>query len=301
MSKPKKIPANPISETRTKSQQSPVALSARFIEPAFSAHRISQPTAEISLDLGISWVEVRLHPEGIELPDGELLSWTALRRLMESPEACFEVQDGELLKIQAYSAYTGRHYTLMSTERAPTLLISGIPMHRIKDTDPYADTLTKIDAIQPVVGQVLDTCTGLGYTAIQAAHSADQVTTIELDPTVMEIIRRNPWSQELLDNPKISQIFGDSYEVVENFLEGQFDRILHDPPTLSLAGELYSTDFYRQLYRVLKPGGILFHYIGDLDSRLGHRVARGAAQRLQEAGFRSVRPRKAAFGLVARK
>jgi len=31
---------------------------------------------------------------------------------------------------------------------------------------------------QPIVGQVLDTATGLGYTAIEAAKHANQVITI---------------------------------------------------------------------------------------------------------------------------
>jgi predicted methyltransferase len=46
---------------------------------------------------------------------------------------------------------------------------------------------------------------------------------------------------------------------------------------------------------------VIFHYIGDLDSKLGSRVARGASRRLQEAGFRQVTPRREAFGLVVRK
>ena len=94
------------------------------------------------------------------------------------------------------------------------MLVSGIPMHRIKDTDPHADTLEKMRAVRPVVGQVLDTATGLGYTAIEAAKTAAHVTTIELDPAALEVCRRNPWSQALFDNPKITQVVGDSFEVV---------------------------------------------------------------------------------------
>ncbi|MFN2197140.1 MAG: RsmD family RNA methyltransferase, partial [Anaerolineales bacterium] len=197
--------------------------------------------------------------------------------------------------------YTNRYYVLMATESAPTMLISGIPMHRIKDTNPHADTLAKLRAVKPVFGQVLDTATGLGYTAIEAARSASHVVTIELDPTVLEIIRQNPWSQDLLDNPRITQLIGDSFDRIEEFADGSFDRIIHDPPTISLAGELYSTDFYRQLYRVLRGSGILFHYIGNLDSKLGKNVSRGVAKRLQAAGFRRIHDRKDAYGLAARK
>ena len=38
---------------------------------------------------------------------------------------------------------------------------------------------------------MLDVCTGLGYTAIAAARTAEHVVTIELDPTVLEVARRN--------------------------------------------------------------------------------------------------------------
>lgn len=237
----------------------------------------------------------------MQLPGGQAVSWEELQVVLDSPQNCFAVTGDGLHKVQAYSEYTNRHYVLMATGSAPTMLVSGIPMHRIKDTNPHADTLSKLRAVKPVTGQVLDTTTGLGYTAIQAAQTAKRVITIELDPTVQEIIRCNPWSRPLLQDPRIQQLFGDSYDLVDVFPDGYFSRIIHDPPTVSLAGELYSTDFYRQLYRVLAGRGILFHYIGDLDSKLGSRVARGASQRLREAGFQKVSPRQQAFGLVARK
>ena len=48
---------------------------------------------------------------------------------------------------------------------------------------------------------MLDTCTGLGYTALAAAAHADHVTTVELDPAVHAIIQQNPWSCALFDAP----------------------------------------------------------------------------------------------------
>ncbi len=163
------------------------------------------------------------------------------------------------------------------------------------------DTLKKIASITPVVGRVLDTATGLGYTAIEAAKTAEQVVTIELDPGAQEIARLNPWSQALFDNPKIVQIMGDAYEVVQTFEDESFARIIHDPPTFSLAGDLYSGAFYRQLYRILKRGGRLFHYIGDPNSKASGGVTKGALRRLQEAGFARVVRRPGAFGVVAYK
>ena len=131
----------------------------------------------------------------------------------------------------------------MPTAGAPTILISGIPMHRIKGIDPHQDTLQKIGTIKPLHGQVLDTATGLGYTAIEAARTADQVITIELDPTVLSIARVNPWSQSLFDNPMITRLLGDSYDLLDTLKDRSFDRIIHDPPMFKLAGHLYSQAF----------------------------------------------------------
>jgi predicted methyltransferase len=159
----------------------------------------------------------------------------------------------------------------------------------------------KIKAIRPVTGEVLDTTTGLGYTAIEAAKTADHVTTIELDPTVLAIARQNPWSQRLFNNPTISQVIGDSFEVVQELEDSRFSRIIHDPPAFSLAGQLYSGEFYGQLHRVLKSGGRLFHYVGSPDTRSGRNITRGVSERLLATGFSRVRRRPRAFGVVAYK
>jgi predicted methyltransferase len=141
----------------------------------------------------------------------------------------------------------------------------------------------------------------LGYTAIEAARTAEHVITIEIEPAALEVARLNPWSRALFENPRIAQRVGDACEEIETFQDGAFTRIIHDPPAFSLAGDLYSGAFYRQLFRVLGRGGRLFHYIGDLDSRSGRTVVRGGVRRLQEAGFSRVVRRPKAFGLVAYK
>jgi uncharacterized protein len=254
-----------------------------------------------SLDLNLTQTELNLTAEGALLPAGQILTQSHLHEIADNKLACYRVANGQIEKIQFFSEQLNRFYSLMPTEGAPTMLISGIPMHRIKGTDPHRDTLSKIQAIAPVTGEVLDTTMGLGYTAIEAAKTAVHVTTIELDPTVTEVCRNNPWSQALFDNPQISRRIGDAYDEVQELADERFSRIIHDPPMFSLAGHLYSTDFYRELYRILTPKGRLFHYIGNPDSKSGGNVTRGVVRRLQEAGFRRVKPRPQAFGVVAYK
>ena len=276
-----------------------IVLSHYQTRPLWVAREKGAETAVISLDLNITTTEIGLRQDAIVLPDGQILAWDLVAEINDSELSCYQVQDNEIEKIQFFSETFNRYYSLMPTQTAPTMLISGIPMHRIKDTDPHKDTLSKIKAIMPATGEILDTTMGLGYTATEAAKTANHVTTIELDPTVVEVCRCNPWSQALFDNPKINHKIGHAWHVIEELGAQQFSRIVHDPPMFSLAGELYSADFYRELLRVLKGNGRLFHYIGDPNSKSGGGVTKGVVRRLKEVGFSRVKPYPQAFGVVA--
>ena len=276
-------------------------LSALHVEPLIRAGKAGQATATTSLDLGLSRVEVELDEGGAVLPGGERLAWEELAAIAANPSACFAIEDGAAAKIQRYSEVRNRINVLLPTSRAPTVLISGVQMHRVRDVDPWQDTESKIRTIAPVTGRVLDTCTGLGYTAIAAARTASEVITIELDPAMLEVARLNPWSRPLFQNPRIRQIVGDALQEVEALAAGSFARIIHDPPMFNLAGDLYSGEFYLALHRLLAPRGRLYHYIGDPASRSGRSVTNGALRRLQEAGFSRVIRRPEAFGLLVYK
>src|SRR6266567_3320292 len=279
----------------------PIVLSYVQVDPLLDAKRKGQSSLEISPDLGLSSVTVTLTLEGVTFPNGIHLSWQHIEKISKSQVNCFLVEDNAIKSIQVFSEATNRVCSLMPTKGAPSMLIAGFVMHRIKDIDPMQDTLRKIAAISPITRRVLDTATGLGYTAIEAAKTAGEVVTIELDPGAQEIARLNPWSRSLFTSANIHQIMGDAYEVVPTFEDESFARIIHDPPTFSLAGDLYSGTFYRQLYRILKRGGRLFHYIGDPNSKASGGVTKGALRRLQEAGFTRVVRKPEAFGVVAYK
>ena len=264
------------------------------------ADKNAPPVMPLSTDLGLSTVAVKKVDNGWTLPDGQVLTFAQIKEINEDVNSCFLYFEGKITKIEAFSAYTNRYYSLMPTSKAPTMLISGIPMHRIKGTTPVEDTDRKIEAIGKPYGRILDTTTGLGYTAIRAAQTASEVITIEFDPVVLDICRVNPWSRELFNNPKIHKIIGDSGDLAAMFQDETFNAIIHDPPTFNLAGHLYSQWLYRIFYRILKPNGRMFHYIGNPDSRSGATIGRGVVDRLQQSGF-SVRPKGRAFGVLAKK
>jgi predicted methyltransferase len=276
-----------------------IVLSRFQTRPVFAARRDGKSRIKLSLDLGRSQIEVLLAGAGVVLPDLRIIDWSVLEIVDASENNCFAIGHSSIDKILTFSKETRLVYTLMPTASAPTMLASGIPMHRIKDSDPMRDTLEKIRTVKPLIGQVLDTATGLGYTAIEAAKTAEHVVTVEVEPAVLDLAGQNPWSEELFDNPKIEQRVGDSYDVIQEFPNGTFDRIVHDPPAFSLAGHLYSQDFYLEMARVLRPKGRVFHYVGNPDSRSGRNITRGVKRRLEAAGFSTVRPQPRAFGVVA--
>mmetsp|Transcript_12416 Transcript_12416/g.18537 ORF Transcript_12416/g.18537 Transcript_12416/m.18537 type:complete len:471 (+) Transcript_12416:123-1535(+) len=189
----------------------------------------------------------------------------------------------------------------------PTLVIGGFTMHRIKNADPMLDTREKILSFPrgTLKGDALDICTGLGYTAIELAkqQGIENVVTLELDKSVLDICRSNPWSRELFSSYKIERRIGNAVEVVRDWPSESLNVICHDPPAqaLTFAGDLYSQEFYDNLYRILKKGGVLFHYVGNPESKESGSLFSGIMRRLQTAGFRNVRKSPRAFGINAEK
>jgi len=276
-----------------------IVLSHFQTRPLLAVRQRSLTSVTVSADLGLTTVEVQLTPDGVVFPTGERVSWKDVARITGTENQCFLARPDGIESIQVFSPVTNWSRSLLATASAPTTVVAGFPMHRIQQSDPLRDTRAKIAAIAPLTGQVLDTATGLGYTAIEAAKTAEHVTTIELDPAAIEIALLNPWSQALFDHPRITQRIGDASELIEEFAAGTFSRIIHDPPAFSLAGDLYSRAFYDHLYRVLTARGRLFHYTGDLSSHSGQRVVAGVVRRLQEAGFQRIARHPEAFGVVA--
>jgi predicted methyltransferase len=276
----------------------PILLSHFQAKVLLAAREAGKEEARVSADLGLSFEKAVLAASGVHLLDQEI-PWAVLEEIREEERRVFRWEEGEAKGVQVFSEALNAVRTLCPTPSAPTTLISGIPMHRVKDTDPWKDSQAKLAVIGPNRGPVLDTCFGLGYTALLAAKKSERVTSVEIDPAALELARQNPWSVPVFDNPRISVTVGDILEVILNLPTGAFSAVIHDPPTLSLAGDLYGLDFYRELRRVLKRNGTLFHYIGDPESRLGSSVYPGVMNRLTQAGFRHLKREPSAHGVSA--
>jgi predicted methyltransferase len=277
-----------------------VVLSGRQADAILSARGAVLGEVSVSLDLGRSTGVVKISGDRVSFPDGQILDISLIRKI--EGDYCFLVRDSQLFRIQLFSPETRKTYTLVPTETAPTLSISGIRMHQTKDFSPTEDAAMKVRLLKPMKGKVvLDTCMGLGYSAIAAVKAgALHVTTIEADPNVIELAKVNPWSRELWEDNRIKRIEGDALDVVAGFEDKQFDRIIHDPPRVRMAGELYGSEFYSQLHRILKPKGILFHYVGRPGGRFRNRkTAKGVIERLRDAGFTLIKKAEEQQGVRA--
>ncbi|HDD25720.1 MAG TPA: methyltransferase domain-containing protein [Acidilobales archaeon] len=257
-------------------------------------------TTLISLDLGRSFIKARV-TDGVLVIGNLRFGLDYLKEEVTDETGIYILSQEGVRKIAFYA--DGKYYKLRLVKPyvAPTLEINGIHMHRIKDITPWEDARLKVKAAKVKRGaKVLDIGTGLGYTAINSLnYGASKVVTIEVDPNVLKMAELNPWSRELEDS-RIEIVLGDAYEVIKEFDNEEFDRIIHDPPRIHMAGHLYSLEFYKELYRVLKKGGIMYHYTGAPGIVHGHDVTHGIIRRLSAIGFVTEKNEKL-LGVICRK
>jgi len=263
-----------------------------------------EPLATVSLDLGMSMTEAvvgqrSVHVAGIEVGIEDV------SRVAEST-TIHAVSERGVEPLAAFSSFTNMFCRLRSVapRRPPTIEIGGLHMHRIEGCDPLEDTRAKVSALgRRLRGLVLDTCMGLGYTAIESLRrGAYAVLTIELDPAVVSLAMLNPWTRPLataVSSRRAVVALGDASRVVKSLPSEVFDYVIHDPPRFELAGELYSEEFYRELFRVSRPGARVFHYTGEPGKHGGPSIVKGVKRRLEAAGFTHVRWVESARGFVA--
>ena len=248
----------------------------------------SRGKLSVTLDLGLSETCITVKDKFVELPSGLKIELYQLLKVVNDEDSVYVVdQESNVVKAAMFDGKSYYKLKPVSYNKAPTLEIDGIHMHRIVDVTPWEDSELKVNAVRVRKNmEVLDICTGLGYTAILSAKKGAKVLTIEKNQSVLEMASYNPWSK-FLELPNIQIVLGDALEVVKYLPAASFDRIIHDPPRFALAGELYSESFYQDLYQVLKENGMLLHYVGTPGSKVrGVNLAKGVERRLLRAGFK---------------
>jgi predicted methyltransferase len=268
-------------------------------------HNIKIKT-EISTDMGKTKTLVTKEENHVEIK-GHKLQLKELEKLKESTIYFLEINENQeenrLLAVELFSTETNLYYKLKPTSNWPTLTLSAVPMHRFKHMGPKEDTESKIKEIKPVKGIVLDTCCGLGYTAIMESQEKDceRVDCFERDKNVLAIAKYNPYSNELFTSKKINLKLESIFEAIKKIHNNYYDAVIHDPPTVSFAPELYTTEFYINLHRILKNGARGYHYCPAPGKTKGNTIHDSLIKRLIKVGFKNVEYHESSSGIVFKK
>lgn len=255
----------------------------------------------ISLDLGLTHSEVTVNDSEFIFPDGQSIDRKKINKIAHKKEneKCYLVEDNSLNYI--YSFENNNTYRLYEShiDWPPTLWINGSVMHTVSVSKPTDEAGLKVESLGNINGRVLDTCFGLGYSAIKLIEAgADEVNTYDISESAIEIAKVNPWSRKIFEDKRINLTNEDIYEAAKSTSDESFDLILHDPPNIKMSGDLYSLDFYKEMYRILKKGGKLYHFVGSGRIEKGSaNYSVGVSNRLAEAGFKNIK--KAYRGFTA--
>ncbi|MCK4810187.1 MAG: spermine synthase [Candidatus Omnitrophica bacterium] len=244
-------------------------------------HNRDKKELSIKVDFGLKEVKVRIEADKAVLDNRFILSFD--QRIKS--KFCYMLEKTKFSPMAFFSEDTKKFYKLIPTSDWPSLAIGSVPMHKICLGSPYQDTLQKIELIKPR-GKVLDTCTGLGYTAILASETSDKVMTFEKDENVLFLAKLNPFSKKLFEKGNIELKQADISEYISRFGDNYFHAVIHDPPTFKLSPPLYHLDFYKELFRVLKNKGRLYHYVPLYKVKTGFNFPLRVKNRLKQAGFK---------------
>lgn len=259
-------------------------------------------TVSLAYNLGLSRGMVELTSDGAVI-EGRVVNYDELQLALRDEDAIFIVEPhGRLRKAILYTE--DRLYKLkkVAEDDAPTLEINGVPIHRLEGARLWEGALQKVGLAKIERGaKVLDLCTGLGYTAIASIMcGASEVWTVEKDVNVLRMAEVNPWSKGLED-VRIVKVLGDASEAVLELGDKGFMVIIHDPPSIAQAPELYTAELYEGMYKLLEGGGRLVHFVGPTISRArGMDLLQAISRRLRSIGF-VVRIDKELMGIVATK
>lgn len=251
------------------------------------AHKIinSLGKIKVTLDLGKSISEVNVKEKTVEIlyngQDNEL-SLKSLEKIKKN--RIYYVENNQIHLMAFFSDETNYYYQLIPSNDWPTFHISSTPMHRYRRMSPAQQLNNKMKILKPE-GRILDTCCGLGYSAIAAAKKAKKVITFEIDNNSLKMCKYNPFSQDLFKFTNLKIIEQDVFKGIKQFSNNYFDRISHDPPKHQYAPLLYSRDFYKEMFRVLKPEGVMFHYLYPICTPHGKQFFENTKTRLEEVGF----------------
>ena len=241
----------------------------------------------LSLDLNLSEKIWQIEEDRLILDNDTFIDMKKLESISTFKNKIFIFKNNDLIPIEVRS---DGYYKLVPTDGAPTLEINGIKMHRSKDIDPLTDAKLKTQLVVRAEDHVLDTCGGLGYSALFALKAgAKKVVSTEKSLAVIKIRNLNPWLKTS-DNKRLELIHTDITKEIDWFENGMFNSVIHDPPRFTSAtGDLYGKKFYDALFRVMAPHSKLFHYTGSPKKiKDKNNFIKNTMKRLEHSGYKGI-------------
>lgn len=140
--------------------------------------------------------------------------------------------------------------------------LDGLIMVTEKDEFIYHDMITHVAlATNPNIKKVLVIGGGDGGTVRELTRykHIEEITMVEIDERVVRLSQEYfPITTTGLNDSRVTLIFGDGLKFVENSESEKYDLILVDSTDPISVGEgLFTTEFYRNCFRVLSKDGIL--------------------------------------------
>jgi len=150
---------------------------------------------------------------------------------------------------------------LETEEFGRMLVIDGMVMTTERDEFIYHEMLVHVPIFtHPNPENILVIGGGDGGTVRELVEHRDikKITMVEIDKDVIDASKKFlPGLSGQLNNPRFKLIIGDGIKYVKSST-GKFDVIILDSSDpVGPAKELFSRDFFKNVYRCLKPDGIL--------------------------------------------
>ena len=153
------------------------ARAARAILDAAAAGPGSR-TLEVSLDLNLGLRRVDV-AGGAFVVEGAPIPLSGIEPIAAAGRRAFRLATGPAEEPRGpvgagwepLEVFAGGYHQLIATPGSPTVEIDGIQMHRTSGIDPFESAGLASRSVVRSGHRVLDTCGGLGYTAIQAVRA----------------------------------------------------------------------------------------------------------------------------------
>jgi len=159
------------------------------------------------------------------------------------------------------------------TGRQYNFIISGLPLFSTDNALEAEETVHYAMAQRPAAKNVLLVAGGVsGTTAQILKYPVERLDYVELDPLIIEVARR--YVPGGLDDPRMHVATTDGRLFVKQALR-RYDVVIldvPDPSTLQI-NRFYTVEFFREVRRVLAPGGVLCFSLGRFASSVGPETA----------------------------